>query len=397
MRHKNRLFRLARRKNVKLFYLSVLLVCLGCMQTGKLFAKTVYPTPLSPIKQFVLDNLNEYTIKVPQNRGVTTVMFPSAISGIYSGDIATDKSTERAKQVAQFLLSYSPGSYYFSLAALQDAAKGELNVVFDRKIYVIHLVTAEPQKAYSSVTFVNSTDVAQKKSIGPVILKSILDKAENYTLYAKYYPDSVSGCQYVSYEKVFNYGSYDIKLMGVYRFDSADTLVFHIVFHNNTNDELRYTPKDMAVRLGGKIYFGSIADASGVIPPRSQTQAYFGITGTSDGGKNDLAANNEWKVLIKAKKTNKQIQEVTPTDQLREQQIELTSKADYLNGLLAKPNLPEKDFEKIKKEAIGVMKQYGELGNQIKQLSKKHELKRKGKLWTGGFYIPKSAVNTQQQ
>ena len=122
--------------------------------------------------------------------------------------------------------------------------------------------------------------------------------------------------------------------MGVYRFDSADTLIFHIIFHNNTSEELRYTSKDMAVRLGGKIYFESIADASGVIPPRSQTQAYFGITGTPSGGKNNLSANNEWKVLIRAKKTNKQIQDVTPTDQLREQQLELTSKANYLNGLL---------------------------------------------------------------
>ena len=50
---------------------------------------------------------------------------------------------------------------------------------------------------------------------------------------------------------------------------------------------------------------------------------------------------------------------------------------------------------RIKKEAVTVMKQYSELNNKIKLLNKKREIKRKEEQWTGGFYIPKSAVNMQ--
>ena len=56
--------------------------------------------------------------------------------------------------------------------------------------------------------------------------------------------------------------------------------------------------QDLAVRLEERIYTQSIADASGVMAPKSTTPAFFAITGTGSGGRNNLAPDNKWNVLV---------------------------------------------------------------------------------------------------
>jgi len=56
--------------------------------------------------------------------------------------------------------------------------------------------------------------------------------------------------------------------------------------------------QDRAVRLDERIYTESLADASGVMPPKSVTPAFFAITGNGQGGRNHLATDNKWNVLV---------------------------------------------------------------------------------------------------
>jgi hypothetical protein len=50
--------------------------------------------------------------------------------------------------------------------------------------------------------------------------------------------------------------------------------------------------------LDERIYTQSLADASGVMPPKSVTPAFFAITGNGQGGRNHLAPDNKWNVLV---------------------------------------------------------------------------------------------------
>ena len=42
----------------------------------------------------------------------------------------------------------------------------------------------------------------------------------------------------------------------------------------------------------------SVSDASGIIPPKSETYAWFGITSTPRGGRNNLRADNDWLIAL---------------------------------------------------------------------------------------------------
>jgi len=52
------------------------------------------------------------------------------------------------------------------------------------------------------------------------------------------------------------------------------------------------------LRVGERLYSQSISDASGVMPPKSDSPAYFAITGTPSGGRNDISTKNDFIVLL---------------------------------------------------------------------------------------------------
>ena len=84
----------------------------------------------------------------------------------------------------------------------------------------------------------------------------------------------------------------------VWRFEEEDTLIFRIDLENTSDSTIYYKPQDLAVRLEDRIYTQSLADASGVMPPKSTTPAFFAITGNGSGGRNNLAPDNKWNVLV---------------------------------------------------------------------------------------------------
>jgi hypothetical protein len=61
----------------------------------------------------------------------------------------------------------------------------------------------------------------------------------------------------------------------VWRFEEEDTLVFRIELENPSDTTIYYKPQDLAVRLEDRIYTQSVADASGIMPPKSTTPAFF--------------------------------------------------------------------------------------------------------------------------
>ena len=255
-----------------------------------------------PIKQFILDSNIVYTLYISKIGSVTTVMFPSAIQGIYGSNIVSNPS--KAKNNGAYLITYQEGNYYFSVKSIRSEQPASLNIVYNRKIYVINLKSVPKDEAYNSVTFstgessLEASNSNSSSRVGPTLLVSALDKAKIYPLLLQQFPDNVANIEYKHKNEVFKYKGYSVKLNAVYRFNNIDTLVFWIILTNSTDKKITYDTGNIAVRCGEKIYFSSLADASGVIPPNGTTQAYFCITGSPEGGKNWLSVDNNFLVLL---------------------------------------------------------------------------------------------------
>lgn len=246
------------------------------------------------VRQFPLDERTVY--EIPISRDVpTTFMFPSAPTAIEAANVSTSLET-----AAPVLLAYTPGRYFFSVRATVPDARAALNVVWKNKTYVVRLTTSTEPVA--SVTFYEDASPGPAKTtqrrVTPEILLSLLDRAKNYALVRAQYPEAVSQLEHTTPGAVTYYRDFQITIEEAFRFDPEDTLVFRLRLENTGEQEVIYQPQRLAARIGQNVYFASIADASGIIPPRTVTTGYFAITGTPRGTRANLSLNNFVSVIV---------------------------------------------------------------------------------------------------
>lgn len=256
-----------------------------------LLAATAYAGPITqkPLDEFVI-----YDIPVASKTGTTTIMFPSEISGLFAKSIAAQE-----QENAGFLISFTPGNFYFTIRALKKDAEDHLTVIFNRKAYVLHLTASE--KPFYNVTFYQDERKGKdgsRTAIVPERLLSLMDKAKAYPLFAQNHPDALAGVLHAVPGITNYYDGFHVRIRDVWRFEQDDTLIFRLELENTTDRAIYYKPQDLAVRLDERIYTQSLADASGVMPPKSVTPAFFSITGNGQGGRNNLDPDNKWNVLV---------------------------------------------------------------------------------------------------
>ncbi|MBN8711362.1 MAG: hypothetical protein BGO12_14455 [Verrucomicrobia bacterium 61-8] len=244
-----------------------------------------------PITQKPLDEFVIYDIPVAQKTGTTTIMFPSEISGLYAKSVSTQE-----QENAGFLITFTPGNFYFTIRALKPDAEDHLTVIFNRKAYVLHLKASE--KPFYNVTFYPDERKKKGEALVPERLLSLMDKAKAYPLLANSQPDALAGVLHAVPAITTYYEGFNVRVREVWRFEQDDTLIFRLELENTTDRAIRYNPQDLAVRLEDRIYTQSLVDASGVMPPKSLTPAFLAITGNGQGGRNNLAPDNKWNVLV---------------------------------------------------------------------------------------------------
>lgn len=250
------------------------------------------------IQDFVLDEQTVYSIQVSGYR-VTTISFPGPISAIDAAQVTIDP-----QKPAAFLIAHAKGSSFFSVRAQARKATTNVNIRWNNKTYVIELV--ESDEPLLSVTFQNAPDTsasAQAAPVTPSRLLALLDKAKAYPLLKAYHSETVALVEYRNFEKeprLLDCTNYAVKIAEVFRFNPEDTLVFRVGVTNKTGHELRYAPNGFLLRVGERTYPQSISDASGIVPPHAEAPAYFAVTGTPNGGRNDLSIKNDFFVILDA-------------------------------------------------------------------------------------------------
>lgn len=270
----------------------------------------------SPIAEYRLDEQTVYTIPVSRSR-VTTISFPGPISAIDAANVTSDP-----KIPGLFQIAHTKGSYFLSVRALVQKAATNVNIRWNKKTYVLELVES-PVPLYS-VIFQYDTDADIRPAttrITPSRLLALMDKAKAYPLLRAYHPNAVAQVEYISFSKnprVMDYHDYEVQLDEVFRFNAEDTLVLRILVRNKTSQPIQYRPDGFSLRVGERTYPQSISDAAGTIPPKGEVPAYFAVTGTPNGGRNDLSLKNEFTVLIDRVETNAPPQQVQPEPKPKE-------------------------------------------------------------------------------
>ncbi len=259
-------------------------------------AGTVSAASPEAIQTAPLDDRVVYSVPVATNR-VTTIAFPGPIAAIDAAGVATDP-----KQPGQFLMGHAKGSSFFSVRALHAQATGNANVRWNGRTYVFEF----KEHAAPVLSLILETNpagaVAQPAPRpSPAALLALLDKAKAFPLLKTQHPEAVADVDFTTFAdrpNLTDCGDYALRLEEGFRFNPEDTLIFRVAMTNRTETAIAYRPGSFALRAGNRLYPQSISDASGVLPPRSETTVHFAVTGTPDGGRNELSLQNDFLVLL---------------------------------------------------------------------------------------------------
>jgi len=261
-----------------------------------LAATTALAAPPEAIQRLTLDERVVVTVPVSTNR-VTTISFPGPIAAIDAVGVTSDGKTP-----GQFQLAHTKGSSFVSVRALSRKAATNLNIRWNKRTYVFELVESDtPILALNLEERAAVETVQPAPQLTPTRLLALLDKAKAFPILKQQQPDAVAGAEAKTFGDqplVTDFDDYEIRIEEVFRFNPEDTLVFHVTLRNKSEHPIRYLPESFCVRVGNRLYYQSISDAPGLLPPRAASTVYFAITGTPDGGRNELSLRNEFSVLV---------------------------------------------------------------------------------------------------
>ncbi len=253
--------------------------------------------PPEAIQRITLDERVVVTVPVATNR-VTTISLPGPIAAIDAVGVTADGKTP-----GQFQLAHTKGSSFLSVRALARKAATNLNIRWNKRTFVFELV--ESDTPVLALNLEDRTVTAQSAQPAPQVtptrLLALLDKAKAFPLLKKQQPDAVAGAEARAFgyqPQITDFNDYEIRIEEVFRFNPEDTLVFHVTLRYKSDREIRYLPESFCVRAGNRLYFQSISDAPGVLPACAASMVYFAVSGTPDGGRNELSLKNDFTVLV---------------------------------------------------------------------------------------------------
>jgi hypothetical protein len=257
-----------------------------------------FAQPSKEILKDFLDSNVSIVVPVATNR-VTTISFPSAITAIDGSGITVDGKTP-----GLFQLAYAKGAAFLSVRALYPKATANLNIRWNDQTYVFELVeSSQPVLSLNMEAMPTPEEAGAGRApeVSPLKLLVLLDKAKAFPLLKAQQPESVADVDFTTYDGkplVSDFNDYEIQIEQAFRFNAEDTLVFRVAITNKINAPLIYQPDSFTLRAGNRLYPQSISDADGTVPPKSRGIVYFAVTGTPDGGRNELSLKNEFTVMV---------------------------------------------------------------------------------------------------
>jgi hypothetical protein len=260
------------------------------------------------VVQLALNQNEPANVKVGLN-GITTVQFPAKIEAIDGYGFSMQPNAESDF----FQLSYHKGTNFLSLKALRPGVNANLTVVINEKVYclfceedsdpsfvVIFGVPAESTRLVAS-----NEESRGDKAVSTARLLGFLDKVKGYPTLKTVEPDSLDGLEVAEPNKNAAVGDIETVIKRVIRDDSLDAVGFEVELNNKSKSDFYFDPEGFSVRVGDQQYDQSISDAGGIVPAGTSVPAFFAVTGTPSGGRNDLAVNQDFDLEVRVADASK--------------------------------------------------------------------------------------------
>lgn len=257
--------------------------------------------PLGTMRRATLQEGTPY--EVPIGAMPTTVLMPAPIEQFFGEGITTDGA-----HAAAVYLDGTTGNRFFSVKALLPGF-ADVNILCGGHLYSFRFFLSDnPTRTLTILPpeTLAANDARPRRGITAQRLYNILQDAKTYFLVQDQYPGIDRGIQVAAPGSIQRAGTHRIIIDQIFRFNEADTIVFRVLFINDTFERLLYSASDAGIRVGQNVYWASFADLSGEIPAAlpgllSWTPTRAGVHADldgPDGATNDIT--DHYKVQLRA-------------------------------------------------------------------------------------------------
>jgi hypothetical protein len=188
---------------------------------------------------------------------------------------------------------------------LHPGAIGNLTVILGGKVYSLYC----KQVSDPSFVVIFQEGVGRQfppreapqppKSVSPARLLGFLDKVKGFPTLKVSAPEMFHGMDIAEPNRRSDIEGIQLNLHRVIRDDSLDSVAFEVELINQSDRDFLYDPEGLGVRVRNEVYQQSVSDAGGMVPVGKTQTAFFVVTGTSDGARNDLAVTNPFDIIIR--------------------------------------------------------------------------------------------------
>jgi hypothetical protein len=235
--------------------------------------------------------------------GITTVEFPYKIEALDGFGFSRNPALDGPDL---FQISFNKGTNFLSLKAMREGVEGNLTVVVDGKVYSL-FCRADPDPSFVVIFEDMGTNflsnpreiLAKRKQASPARLLGFLDKLKGYPTLKVSAPEMFRNMEVAEPNSESSLDGLRVTLRRVLRDENLDALGFEIELSNRSGKDFLYDPESLGVRVGAEVYPESICDAEGVVQAGKTLPAFFVVSGTATGDRNDLAVTNKFDILVR--------------------------------------------------------------------------------------------------
>jgi hypothetical protein len=269
-----------------------------------------------PLLAFADDNLSSKVVRLTLSQdqpaeirlgthGITTIEFPEKIEALDGFGFSTNPAPDSPDL---FQISFNKGTNFLSLKAVRTGVEGNLTVVLGGKVYALYckeeadpcfvVIFQESEGGHSGDTG-GRTPQQTVKQVSPARLLGFLDKIKAFPTLKVSAPEVYQNMDVAEPNTNSGVNGIEVNLKRVIRDDALDSLGFEIQLANRTDKDFFYDPEGFGVRVGNDVYQQSVSDAGGLVPSGKAQTAFFIVTGSANGGRNDLAVTNKFEVVVR--------------------------------------------------------------------------------------------------
>jgi hypothetical protein len=249
-------------------------------------------------------NQNEPALVRVGMKGVTTLEFPTRIEALDGFGFSANPLPDGPDL---FQISFNKGTNFLSLKAVRPNAEGNLSVVLANKVYCLFCKEV-PDPSFAVIfedgsgrlTSGSGDAAARPKPATPARLLGLLDKLKGYPTLKVSAAEMYQNLDVAEPNASFDFEGINVLLRRVIRDDALDSVGFEVELKNQSGKDFFYDPEGFSVRVKDEVYPQSVSDAGGVVAPGQAQAAFFVVTGSATGGRNDLAVTKRFEVLLRA-------------------------------------------------------------------------------------------------